>query len=86
MSAAPAIAARSSRNLLIRRGGGRDLGCRPCCVEVAFGEGMSGDEVGDVDDAAYQVVVEPVTLVQPGPPSGPEFIERLSGHQLECLS
>jgi hypothetical protein len=32
------------------------------------------------------VVVEPVTLVQPGPPSGPEFIERLSGHQLECLS
>ena len=73
-------------NLLIRRGGGRDLGGRPGCVEVAFGEGMSGDEVGDVDDAAYQVVVEPVALVQPGPPSGPEFVERLPGHQLECLS
>ncbi len=36
---------------------------------------MSGDEVSDVDDAAYQVVVEPVTLVQPGPsPPGREFL------------
>jgi hypothetical protein len=27
-------------NLLIRRNGGRDLGSRPGCIEVAFGEGM----------------------------------------------
>ena len=49
-------------NLLIRRGGGRDLGDRQRCVEVSFGEGMSGDDMGDVDDAAYQVMVEPVAL------------------------
>ena len=73
-------------NLLVRRGGGRDLGGRPGCLEVAFGEGMSGDEVSDVDDAADQMVVESVTLVQPNPPSGPQLVERLPGHQLECLS
>ena len=61
-------------NLLIRRGGGRDLGGRPGCVEVAFGEVMGGDEVGDIDDAAYQVMVEPITLVQPRPASGPKFV------------
>ena len=47
--------------------GGCDLGRSPGCVEVASCEGMSGDQVGDVDDAAYQVMVEPVALVQPGP-------------------
>jgi hypothetical protein len=34
------------------RGGFSDLGGRSCCLEVTFGEGMGGDEVGDVDDAS----------------------------------
>ena len=63
-------------DLFVGSGGRRDLGRRPGRLEVAFGEGVGGDEVGDVDDAAYQVMVEPVTLVQPRPPSGPQFVER----------
>ena len=73
------------RDFFVGCRGGCDLGRRPGCVEVAFCEGMSRDQVGDIDDAAYQVMVEPITLVQPGPPSGPEFVERLPGHQLECM-
>ena len=61
----------------------RDLGRHPGRREVVFGEGMGGDEVGDVDDAAYQVVVEPVAL---GPSSRPQPVEGLPSNQLQSLS
>ena len=36
-----------SWNLFVGCGGGRDLGRLARCLEVAFGNGISGDEVGE---------------------------------------
>ena len=74
------------RHLLVGSGPGRDPGRRLGSVEVAFGDGMNGDQVRHIDDAAYQVMIELVALAQPGPPSGPKFVERLPGHQPQYSS
>ena len=70
-------------DLLVRRGEGGEFGGGPGDGQVALVEGVAGDEVGDVDDGAQQVLVEPVAFVHPGPAAGPELVEGLAGDQAE---
>src|SRR3954453_10294911 len=58
-------------------GGGedRDLGRSPCYRQLAGLQAEGGEEVGDVDDGAEQVLVQPVAVEHPSPAAGPELLE-----------
>jgi hypothetical protein len=70
-------------DLLVRRGPYGQFGGGSRHVDLSVTEAAGGDQVGDVDDSAQHVLVEPVTVAQPGPAAGAEFVERPSGDQAE---
>ena len=70
-----------SRDLLMWGGPRSHFRGGPRLSEVAVLECGGGDDVGDVDDGAEHVLVEPVALMQPGPASGAQLVEGLAAHQ-----
>ncbi|MBD3783000.1 MAG: hypothetical protein IE926_08615, partial [Micrococcales bacterium] len=59
------------------------LGGAPGGGDVACVEGVGGDEVGDVDDGAGEVMVEAVAVVEPGPSCGAELGEGFAADEVE---
>ena len=71
--------------VFVGRGGCRGFGGGACGGQVVCGEVVGAEQVGYVDDAAGEVLVDAVAVEQPGPAAGSEVVERDPGDQLQGL-